>query len=107
MNHKIAHFLSEHSPETPCLVVDLDVIADAYDVLCRYLSIASIYYAVKANPAPEIVTMLVQRGCNFDVASPAEIALCLGNGATADRLSFGNTIKKEKDIAFAYEAGVR
>ena len=51
--------------------------------------------------------MLAEKGSNFDVASPAEIALCLGNGATADRLSFGNTIKKEKDIAFAYEAGVR
>src|SRR5712691_9411482 len=107
MNNKIAHFLSEHTPETPCLVVDLDLIAQAYDLLSRYLSVASVYYAVKANTAPEIVAMLAKRGANFDVASPAEIALCLSNGATADRLSFGNTIKKEKDIAFAYEAGMR
>ena len=107
MNNKIARFLTEHSPETPCLVVDLDLIGDAYDMLSRYLSLASVYYAVKANPAPEIVAMLAQKGANFDVASPAEIALCLGNGATAERLSFGNTIKKEKDIAFAYEAGMR
>ena len=107
MNNKIARFLSEHSPETPCLVVDLDLIARAYDLLSRYLSVASVYYAVKANPAPEIVAMLAKKGANFDVASPAEIALCLDNGAAADRLSFGNTIKKEKDIAFAYEAGMR
>ena len=107
MNHKIARFLNDHSPETPCLVVDLDLIAEAYDLLCRYLSIASVYYAVKANPASAIVAMLARRGANFDVASPAEIALCLDNGATAQRLSFGNTIKKEKDIAFAYAAGVR
>jgi ornithine decarboxylase len=107
MNHKIARFLAEQAPETPCLVVDLEMIAEAYDLLCRYLSIASVYYAVKANPAPEIVAMLAQKGANFDVASPAEIALCLGNGATPERLSFGNTIKKEKDIAFAYREGVR
>jgi ornithine decarboxylase len=107
MNNKIARFLAEHAPETPCLVVDLDLIAEAYDLLCRYLSIASVYYAVKANPAPEIVGMLARKGSNFDVASPAEIALCLEQGATADRLSFGNTIKKEKDIDFAYRAGVR
>jgi ornithine decarboxylase len=107
MNTKIAQFLSAHSPETPCLVVDLDLIAEAYQLLSRYLSVASIYYAVKANPAPEIVAMLARKGSNFDVASPAEIALCLGNGASAERLSFGNTIKKEKDIAFAYEAGSR
>src|ERR1700736_285769 len=107
MNHKIARFLAAHSPETPCLVVDLDVVAEAYQLLCRYLSIAGVYYAVKANPAPEIVATLAGKGANFDVASPAEIALCLGNGATAERLSFGNTIKKEKDIAFAYRQGVR
>ena len=106
-NNKIARFLSDRSPETPCLVVDLDVVADAYDLLCRYLSVASVYYAVKANPAAEIVAMLAGKGCNFDVASPAEIRLCLDHGAGAERLSFGNTIKKEKDIAFAYQAGVR
>ena len=107
MNPKIARFLSENSPETPCLVVDLDKIAEAHELLCRYLSIAAVYYAVKANPAAEIVAMLARKGSNFDVASPAEIALCLGNGATPDRLSFGNTIKKERDIAFAYQTGIR
>jgi ornithine decarboxylase len=107
MNLKIARFLAEHSPETPCLVVDLDLIAEAYDLLRRHLSAASIYYAVKANPAPEIVRLLAEKGANFDVASPAEIVLCLAHGATPERLSFGNTIKKERDIAFAYDRGVR
>ncbi|MFZ2007759.1 MAG: type III PLP-dependent enzyme [Stellaceae bacterium] len=107
MNKKIARFLAENVPVTPCLVVDLDIIAKAYDTLRRYLPIATVYYAVKANPAAEIVAMLARKGSNFDVASPAEIDLCLGNGATPDRLSFGNTIKKERDIAAAYAAGVR
>jgi ornithine decarboxylase len=107
MNKKIARFLAESAPETPCLVVDLDVIAKAYDMLRRYLPIASVYYAVKANPAPEIVNLLAGKGSNFDVASPAEIALCIDNGATPERLSFGNTIKKERDIVAAYKAGVR
>src|SRR5438067_7022182 len=107
MNQKIARFLSKTSPETPCLVVDLDVIGEAYDLLARYLSIASIYYAVKANPAAEIVAMLAGKGSRFDVAGPAEIALCLANGATPDRLSFGNTTKKERDIAIASERGIR
>jgi ornithine decarboxylase len=107
MNEKIARFLAENAPATPCLVVDLDVIGNAYDMLRRYLPIASVYYAVKANPAAEIVAMLAKKGSNFDVASPAEIALCLDNGATAERLSFGNTIKKERDIAAAYAQGVR
>src|SRR6202790_818064 len=107
MSQKIARFLAKTAPETPCLVVDLQVIAEAYDMLRRYLPIASVYYAVKANPARDIVAMLANRGSNFDVASPNEIALCLDNGATPERLSFGNTIKKERDIAAAYKAGVR
>ncbi|HTZ01995.1 MAG TPA: type III PLP-dependent enzyme, partial [Xanthobacteraceae bacterium] len=53
------------------------------------------------------VAMLAKKGSCFDVASPAEIALCLDNGATAERLSFGNTIKKERDIARAFALGVR
>jgi ornithine decarboxylase len=107
MNERIARFLADHVPETPCLVVDLDVIAEAYDELRRHLPLARVFYAVKANPAPEIVAMLERKGANFDVASRGEIELCLGSGSGAERLSFGNTIKKEKDIAFAYEAGLR
>ena len=107
MTEKITRFLAEHSPETPCLVVDLDVIAKSYEALRRHLPLARIYYAVKANPAAEIIALLERKGANFDVASRGEIELCLGNGIAPARLSFGNTIKKEKDIAFAYRAGVR
>jgi ornithine decarboxylase len=107
MTERIARFLAEHSPETPCLVVDLDAIAEAYEALRWYLPLARIFYAVKANPAAEIIAMLERKGANFDVASRGEIELCLVNGVAADRLSFGNTIKKEKDIAFAYQAGLR
>jgi ornithine decarboxylase len=107
MTERITRFLAENRPETPCLVVDLDVIAEAYDLLRWHLPLARVYYAVKANPAPQIVAMLERKGANFDVASRGEIEHCLAHGITADRLSFGNTIKKEKDIAFAYQAGLR
>src|SRR5271155_1665383 len=107
MSERIARFLAEQTPETPCLVVDLDVIVEAFEALRHYLPLARIYYAVKANPAAEIVGVLSRKGTSFDVASRGEIELCLGNGVAPDQLSFGNTIKKEKDIAYAYQAGVR
>ena len=107
MSERIARFLAEKIPDTPCLVVDLEVIGEAYEALRRYLPLAQIYYAVKANPAAEIVAMLNRKGASFDVASRGEIGLCMANGVASDRLSFGNTIKKEKDIAYAYQAGVR
>lgn len=107
MTAKIARFLEEVRPVTPCVVVDLDVIRENYQGLRHWLPLAEVYYAVKANPAAEIVRMLNEMGSCFDVASRGEIELCLSSGVHADRLSFGNTIKKRSDIAYAYEKGVR
>lgn len=107
MSEKIARFLADTALATPCLVVDLDVVAEQYEKLKRFLPLADVFYAVKANPAPEIIGRLIALGCGFDVASRSEIALCLELGADPARLSYGNTIKKEADIAWAYERGVR
>src|SRR5260370_15699402 len=104
MTERISRFLADHSPEPPCLVVDLHAIAEAYEALCWYLPLARVYYAVKANPAAEIVAMLERKGASFDGTSRAQVEFCLANGVAPDRLSFGNTIKKEKYIAFAYHA---
>ncbi len=107
MNQKIARWLAEKQPVTPCLVVDLDIVAEAFSELRRYLPLARVFYAVKANPAVEVVSLLAGIGSSFDVASPSEIDLCLDRGIAAELLSFGNTIKKERDIAYAFEKGLR
>ncbi|MBX6366874.1 MAG: type III PLP-dependent enzyme [Rhodospirillales bacterium] len=107
LNPKIARFLAEKQPETPCLVVDVEEVARAYRLLQKYLPLARIFYAVKANPAPEIVSALKKLGSSFDVASRGEVDLCLGLGADPAKVSFGNTIKKERDIAYAWARGVR
>ena len=73
----------------------------------RRLPDTRVFYAVKANPAPEILDLLASLGSCFDTASVAEIEQALAAGATPDRISFGNTIKKEKDIARAYALGIR
>src|SRR3546814_10071196 len=62
MNKKIAGFLADRRPETPCLVVDLDVIEDNYLRLAGLLPLARIFYAVKANPMPAIVERLAALG---------------------------------------------
>jgi ornithine decarboxylase len=106
-NRKIERFLAEKQPDTPCLVVDLEVVGEAYQLLHTYMPIAKVFYAVKANPAGEVVDLLRGLGASFDVASRGEVDLCLALGVTADRMSFGNTIKKERDIAYAFEKGVK
>ncbi|NBB83933.1 MAG: ornithine decarboxylase [Alphaproteobacteria bacterium] len=103
---RIRDFLAEHRPDGPCLVVDLEVVRANYLGFRRALPESTIYYAVKANPAPEILELLVGLGASFDTASVPEVEMALAAGAPPDRLSFGNTIKKERDIARAHALGV-
>nr|WP_298689092.1 type III PLP-dependent enzyme [uncultured Dongia sp.] len=99
-------FLAQEKPATPCLVVDLDVVERKYAALRAALPAAEIFYAVKANPAPEILGRLAAAGSSFDTASSGEIRSALATGVTPDRVSFGNTIKKPADIAWAHSIGV-
>ena len=103
---RILDFLRDRRPEGPCLVVDLDVIADNYRAFTHAMPDTRIFYAVKANPAPEVLKLLAGMGSSFDTASVAEIEMALAAGATPDRISFGNTIKKERDVVRAHELGV-
>ena len=107
MNRKIARFLADRQPDTPCLVVDLDIVAENYRALKSALPLADIYYAMKANPAPQILKLLVGLGASFDAASIFEVERCLENGVPAERLSFGSTIKKQRDIEAAFAREVR
>src|SRR6185312_13754949 len=103
---KLEQFLLTR-PETPFLAVDLDVITAKYQELCRHFPVASVYFAVKANPSKEVISLLAGLGSNFDVASRPELEMCLALGIHPFRLSYGNTIKKSSDIAYAFRRGIR
>jgi len=104
---KVARYLAETPLADPTLVIDLDVVEHAYLSLQRALPLTKIYYAIKANPAPEVIRRLAPLGCLFDTASQGEIDLCLKLGVAPDRIGYGNTIKKRSEIAHAFAKGVR
>jgi len=106
MTARIRDFLKRRKEEGPCLVVDLDVVRENYLAFAKSLPDSKVFYAVKANPAPEILKLLASLGCCFDVASVNETHAALEAGASPDRISYGNTIKKESDIAAAFALGV-
>ncbi|WP_336277092.1 type III PLP-dependent enzyme [Bartonella sp. CB178] len=106
VTRRIRDFLATHRSEGPCLVVDLDIVRENYLNFEKSLPRSRIFYAIKANPAPEILSLLVSLGSSFDAASVAEIEMALKAGAVPERISFGNTIKKERDIARAYAFGI-
>ncbi|CAH1663674.1 MULTISPECIES: type III PLP-dependent enzyme [unclassified Chelatococcus] len=107
MTDRIREFLRNRREDGPCLVVDLDVVRDNYMAFARSLPDSRVFYAVKANPSPEVLSLLASLGSSFDTASVVEIEMAMAAGATPDRISFGNTIKKERDVARAFALGVR
>jgi ornithine decarboxylase len=106
MTARIREFLRSRKDEGPCLVLDIDVVRENYLSFAKALPDTRVYYAVKANPAPEIITLLTELGSCFDVASIAETEGVLAAGCTPDRISYGNTIKKESEIAAAHKLGI-
>ncbi len=93
--------------ETPFVVVNLNIVRKKYRELETFFPYARIFYAVKANPAPEILGLLRDLGAGFDIASIYELDKVLSLGIAPERLSYGNTIKKSSDIRYAHERGVR
>ena len=101
-----AAFFHQQGLQTPCLLIDLDIVAARFRELADAMPSAGIYYAVKAQPHPAVLEVLAGLGSSFDVASRAELDLCLALGVPPERISFGTTIKLEEDIAYANRRGV-
>ena len=93
--------------ERPTLVLSREAVRYQYRALSSGLGRAHIHYAVKANPQREVLETLVSEGSRFDAASRGEIELCLSLGAKPEHISFGNTIKRATDIAFAHSVGIK
>ncbi len=92
---------------TPFLALDLNVVKARYNELGEGFPDADVFYAVKANPADEVIQLLADLGSSFDIASPQELDKVLKCGVSPDRMSYGNTIKKASAVSYFYEKGVR
>lgn len=106
LGENLERFL-EGAPSTPFVVIDLDRVRVQHRRLAAAMPFAAIFYAVKANPARPVLAALAELGVGFDLASDGEIERCTSLGIDPSRFSFGNTIKREADIARAYAVGVR
>lgn len=94
-------------PETPFLTIDLERVRGNFAALRALLPDARIRYAVKANPAGAVLSLLAAEGAEFDVASLGEIDACGVAGIDGGLLTFGNTIKKPSAVRAAHARGVR
>ncbi|HUJ08628.1 MAG TPA: type III PLP-dependent enzyme [Verrucomicrobiae bacterium] len=94
---------------TPLFVVDHDELRRNYATFKKHLPRVQAYYAVKANPDPEIVRTLFKEGASFDVASLPELRVVCENIKDLpakkrqqwiwDRIIYANPIKANETLA--------
>lgn len=104
--NKLEDYIRSNTFDVPTLVLDIDKVESNYAELKSGMPTAHIHYAVKANPHPAILARLVKLGCRFDAASTQEIEMCFAAGAKPGHISYGNTIKRSQDIAWAHAQGI-
>jgi hypothetical protein len=94
---------------TPLFVVDHREIRRNYALFRKHLPRVQPYYAVKANPDPDIVRTLFKAGASFDVASMPEFMIVHENIAKMpakkrqdwiwDKIIYANPVKDNKTLA--------
>ena len=92
---------------TPFMLIRRCVLEKQLQRFRKALPDVTPYYAIKANPHPEVIKAFVKLGTSFDVASANEMKQVLDLGAAPSKIIFANTIKSNEDIMFAQKHRVR
>ena len=90
---------------SPLLVLDRARLVQEYESFRKALPRVRLYYAVKANPHPDVVRTFYELGGSFDVASEGEMRHVLSLGVEPERLIFANTVKRPEALEFTRKAG--
>ncbi|HNV86508.1 MAG TPA: type III PLP-dependent enzyme [Candidatus Omnitrophota bacterium] len=92
---------------TPFMIVRRAVLEKQFMRFRKCLPEVMPYYAIKANPHPQIVKTFIELGAGFDVASGWEMKQVLSLGASPGRIIFANTIKSADDLMFSKRRRVK
>ncbi|MFC7528700.1 type III PLP-dependent enzyme [Actinoplanes sp. GCM10030250] len=91
---------------TPYLVTDLDVVAGRHAAFTAAMPGVQTFYAMKCNPAPEILRTLADRGSSFEIASLGELRMLQALGVDPAGVLYSNPVKPPAHIAAAHRAGL-
>ncbi|MCL2688692.1 MAG: type III PLP-dependent enzyme [Chitinispirillia bacterium] len=96
---------SQHG--TPVLFLSQSRTREAYRNLSAALCGVDLYYAVKSNAQPELISILESESGFFDVCTNGEIDVVKECGISADRCLHTHPIKRDSDIRYALDFGVK
>lgn len=93
--------------QTPFTVISLAQVEKQYDAFRRNLPRVNAYYAMKANPAPRVLSLLASLGTGFDTASAGEMRTISEMGVDGGRMIYANPVKTPEGLRTAANLGVR
>lgn len=91
---------------TPMLLLDKGVLQQKYEQVRNELPDATVYYALKANPDPNVAEFLKNLGAGFEISSEGELDLLLDLGVSPYRIISSNPVKTQGFISAAYSVGI-
>jgi ornithine decarboxylase len=90
----------------PFLILDTAIVREKARRFRAAMPRVRPHYAVKANPDPRVLKVLVEEGAGFEIASIAELDLLLSLGVPAAEVFYSNPVKSRDSIAYAAGKGV-
>ena len=90
----------------PFLILDTAIVREKVRRFNAAMPRVRPHYAVKANPDPRVLKVLVEEGAGFEIASIAELDLLLSLGVPAAEVFYSNPVKSRDSIAYAAAKGV-
>src|SRR3974377_1853421 len=75
---RVKQYLSKHGYKRPIPLGDLDIVRGKTRRFRAALPRVRPHFAVKANPDPRVLKVLIQEGAGFEIASIAELDILMG-----------------------------
>ncbi|MBI2312530.1 MAG: type III PLP-dependent enzyme [Betaproteobacteria bacterium] len=90
----------------PFLLVDSQLVREKTRRFKAAMPRVCPHYAVKANPDPRVLKVLIEEGAGFEIASIPELDLLLGLGVPAAEIYYSNPVKSRAYLEYAAAKGV-
>ncbi len=106
MMDRVLNWIASHDDEPPYLLIDREVLRNKASIIGKGITNSKVFYAVKANPAIEVLRFLNDFDIGFEIASEGELAILKELNVSPDRIITSNPIKTFKFLKEAVEYGV-
>jgi len=92
--------------DRPFLLIDSNIVREKARRFAVAMPRVRPHYAVKANPDPRVLRVMLEEGAGFEIASVSELDLLVAQGVPAAEVFYSNPVKSRDQIAYAAAKGV-